>query len=1222
MSQISKKRVVLGAAALAGGVVTTQTAQADVLSEAQYRASNMTSGGEVVSSSSQARDEDVRRLNQLVENLVNNSNGVVRTTDTIQGVSAGDVADVEADLVQLQALVAQYNTLKTEIDAQVANNQALTGMAPATVTTIEISTNDRDAAIRRLQESINAMTELSRSNADIIMSNARNKAQGDQNLMRDVTNANAIVARAAETAELSEAGAVGNMNDVRDKAVDSSRPGVVVSNKKATDENGYPTDQVVTTQKTGVIVDTTKTQQANTVTTNKGWDGTYVTVTSTSQVNGELEKILDSIRRQSRDASANVAVSSDGYADRSLENVDDINAWLQKEQDRADKVGDDIIANSTSVADMKKYKTEYLAKLQELRAYVQTMQKSDSVKKKFTEDIDAAIKDLEDSIIKLNITDTITEGQNVDFGNIGRPKSEIDAIQADKTSKIDQKVDVAMQKLIASNKQIKTKLDGEIADNSKKIDDYIDKLKNNKGGSQIEESFLQAQPIWNGVNKEGQRYQDFIKQVLADGEAEIPEDYLTKVHDSTGATVKTVGINTSVVKASVAEYNEGAKTGRDNAAGFVMLKSAVASDVIKPKLTGKPGEKWLWSGDVSGYAKQFSNSTSYPINPSNPGAGMFDYTIPQGQVNSGIKGFYAQMEDLFQGNMKFVNPMGDIARQYINDATLNGQTYKHENVVALASFSPIMTFTLDDAFVYKDSEGNTKTADVDLTVTIEGDNGQNLGDEAAKEGALYTLYFYYFGIDPSNGKLSVGTGYTSMVNVTNGTGPTSYSWTGGGGEWMAPPPDPDFWEWGEYGGNLTAAGQDWVNNWRKRQQGGGNTGGSTPNTGGGGGGGGDTTGGGGGGYVDDTDYSYGSGITNIVYIPPATHALPQSAAQTWALIAQGGGLYPNVMPTVNMGMGLRNSFKIRVDAAQAGTGQAVIDLLEAAENAGVYVADIDDGQVLEVPSAGYTIISAGGYTNHELDSIRQPDGTSSKIVRMRNGNASSSPTALADVAMNDQSLVLFNNKIVDDPAATGAQKSQNALSGTGLSHTAFAIAKRGTPGQVAYQSIDTVLFAPTGVIGIPRLDVDPLTHTLDTFNIADPSAIAHSDWNGNVTVRHPYLKADVGEEPRPVNGYNASITTPTFSAEDLRKIVSHGNSIVVRENPSKTKRTSSDNTLVVRTITKSARTSSGNTMTIRTIAKKTTTASGNTLVVKTLVPKSTATASGNSLTVTISNPKP
>lgn len=134
------------------------------------------------------------------------------------------------------------------------------------------------------------------------------------------------------------------------------------------------------------------------------------------------------------------------------------------------------------------------------------------------------------------------------------------------------------------------------------------------------------------------------------------------------------------------------------------------------------------------------------------------------------------------------------------------------------------------------------------------------------------------------------------------------------------------------------------------------------------------------------------------------------------------------------------------------------------------------------------------------------------------------------------------------------------------------------------------------------------------------TSIAHSDWEANATIRHPYLKP-AGTEHRPVNGYEATITTPTFSAEDLKKIVSSGNSIVVRENPSTTKRTSHGNSMVVRVVAKEVRTSSGNAITIKTIPKSVATSSGNSMVVKTIITKGSSTSSGNSLVVNTRPPK-
>ena len=218
-------------------------------------------------------------------------------------------------------------------------------------------------------------------------------------------SANRTLAKASATQTNSETGALGNMREIARAAHDSAQEGTVKANKVVVDDKGRPTDEVRQENKPGIIVDTTATNKVSTTTT------VETPIEELARNNDEIIKkrdaLLQTIKAAGEHNRAQVAQSSD-YKRNALANIASSNAWLQKEQDRADNIQTEIKKNSTVLKTMENYRTESLSKLAKARDLVAKHEKlKPAIKAKILEAITKAEENLNASVVNITIANSV-----------------------------------------------------------------------------------------------------------------------------------------------------------------------------------------------------------------------------------------------------------------------------------------------------------------------------------------------------------------------------------------------------------------------------------------------------------------------------------------------------------------------------------------------------------------------------------------------------------------------------------------------------------------------------------------------------------------------------------------------------------------------------------------------------------------------------------------------
>lgn len=263
-----------------------------------------------------------------------------------------------------------------------------------------------------------------------------------------------------------------------------------------------------------------------------------------------------------------------------------------------------------------------------------------------------------------------------------------------------------------------------------------------------------------------------------------------------------------------------------------------------------------------------------------------------------------------------------------------------------------------------------------------------------------------------------------------------------------------------------------------------------------------------------------------------------------------------------------------------------------AQYAPLYISDIDDGQYLGLSKGAQTDVFMSGQGISVEDA-----GT---FYKVKSSDLGRKIAATGTTNIDSQSVLVF-----------GKDTQPDSVTGIAIGH--------GPTGTTSYHAIDVSLFAPFGVVGSvqPKVELKGVEKTLNTFAISDLKARAHTD-NKTTTTQvdarlvpkppvNPSIPSPAGNERYIISLLAPGKTTPP-------KVVASNTSMVVRQLADNVKRTSSGNSLVVRTLSKDLRTASGNSLTVRTIDKAERTASGNSMTVRT-VDKKERTASGNSLAV-------
>lgn len=691
------KATALAAGTLAGLFAGATTANADSIYERASQSAR--DNGEAVGTTGEVAKQQLELKQLIAANKYINPKGL-----------KGDAIVVGKDMTldELKAAAARVRKVNEELDA--AERQGL-HVSDATFT-LPTDSAELNQALDNIEDSIESqLTKL--------------KAEKPKPIDYDLLeSANRTLAKASATQTNSETGALGNMREIARAAHDSAQEGIVKANKVVVDDKGRPTDEVRQENKPGIIVDTTATNKVSTTTTVETSLSTEVD--SNEDVIAKRDEYLATIKAAGEHNRAQVAQSSD-YKRNALANIASSNAWLQKEQDRADNIQTEIKKNSTVLKTMENYRTESLAKLAKARDLVAKHEKlKPAVKAKILEAITKAEENLNASVVNITIANSV-KSIDADFGDIGQDPALIKAEQ-DKASKaIDGVIEKALEDLRESNKEAEKAIEADIETNVKSIDGLLKSLEKASGATQIDENFLSTRPIYT----EGTAaYKAMIDKALK--QSELSDSIFTsETKDWSGnVTIKQLKRDTPVATAAASEYSAQVKAGNTNGFGSVMVPSKNIND-----FTTAVGGRRLANSQT------FAGGTQ----------GLYDY-IRQNYITLGGLANHPVLNDL--------------KTQHIDNVGA-------KNVFLMASDKPDFTFKLKDSFVYVNEAGETKTADTFVHLKIKG------FDTSAIRPLDYTgaktLFLAYMSIDPDTGVVTTGAGYIF------GLGSGAWNGTGGSG---------------------------------------------------------------------------------------------------------------------------------------------------------------------------------------------------------------------------------------------------------------------------------------------------------------------------------------------------------------------------------------------------------------------------------------------------------
>ena len=432
MSQISKKLIkgALGAGALiaqTGGTAFAEEASTVVRTSG---AGDGTTRYQPQTTQPKVSDADVAKINEEIRSLSDNSNGLVQ----VGGVSPTDttIGDTQASLAELRALIAQYNSVKQALDAQVANNVELSpGTDNAAAFNVPI-TGSYAEIVSSLQDTITQMNRLNEHNQAIIDSNALSSSTNQAALKDAVTEANNEIRQASEVSNHSGDGVIGNFDDVVRASNDSAQLGVITS------ADG---------PKSGVIVNTEVVDRVNTVATTTDYE--VVRVSTIEELNAKKQEALRQIAEsQSNKSEANVNFGE--YKDNSIQNINSINTCLQEKQNDADSTQAMLDEKLTADDGIDEYKQTLSTRLQELKTSVTNTQTT-ADKTAMLAAIDAAIANINNSSVTQTPTSNIDMLESVDFEDIGVDPAVIESKIAELNASYDSAVSSATQKFLASN---------------------------------------------------------------------------------------------------------------------------------------------------------------------------------------------------------------------------------------------------------------------------------------------------------------------------------------------------------------------------------------------------------------------------------------------------------------------------------------------------------------------------------------------------------------------------------------------------------------------------------------------------------------------------------------------------------------------------------------------------------------------------------------------------
>lgn len=652
---------------------------------------------ETIGSTSQ---KEIAELNEIIDNLQREFTFV-----KIAGTGNVTKAELLAKQKEFKQIETRLNQIKTLTQTAIANDIAVKqGNKLSTL-------NELNDAYGKLHREVNAPS-LS--------------PQAQQILADLVKDANAQIVNAKKAlVSHGKDGILGNLDDIK-RASDDSKKEIITSNKKEIGADGKPTGKTLTSKKPGVVVNNEQTQRVNTVTETENNLGDIV-VTDQQDLATQRDQILAKIK-DAATSNTNEVLRAKTYRDNSLANIDAINKWLQKEQDRADNIQSEIEKNSTSLNMMKEYKTSQVAELEKVKKLIQDSKKSDQLKKKMIAEINAEIKKIQNSDVKMKITDKITAAENLDFGDIGRDKKTIKSVMDDATKKIDGAVSDAIKKLEASNSKANDQIAPVINKNKEAIKKYLEQVSKGGGGGQIDEAWLSKRPIYSSPD-----YKKYVNEALKQTEATIEgvfiKEELLEPHYK-DMTLKYTNPGKTIANIAAAQWAADSNKGLDGAYGSVMVPSSNINDFVTVR-----GSKFANSQTFAGGAQ-----------------GILD------KIKSRAWRTSTALYDIYKDAV-----FKDIKDQHIG-------TVGNSNVFLVASYSPTATFDFKDSYVTVDKDGNIKTYPLSLTVNIQKFMGGTVPSPSLSGENPKIMYLYYLSVDPKTGKVLIGTGYYRYLTQAAGIG--------------------------------------------------------------------------------------------------------------------------------------------------------------------------------------------------------------------------------------------------------------------------------------------------------------------------------------------------------------------------------------------------------------------------------------------------------------------
>lgn len=692
------KATALAAGTLAGLFAGASNANADTIFERASQSAR--DNGETVGATGEVAKQQLELKQLIAANKYINPKGL--TGDAI-------VVGKDMTLDELKEVAARVREANELLDAAERKGVRVSSDAYA------LPTNKDE-----LNQMLNNVKKNVKSQLDAL------KGEKTEQINQDLLDsANRTLAKASATQTNSETGALGNMREITRAAHDSAQEGTVTSSKVVVDDKGRPTDEVRQEKKPGIIVDTTATNKVSTTTTVETPIEEYAR--TNSEIIRKRDELLKTIKAAGEYNRAEVAKSSD-YKRNALANIASSNAWLQKEQDRADNIQTEIKKNSTVLKTMENYRTESLAKLAKARDLVAKHEKlKPDAKAKILEAITKAEENLNASVVNITIANSV-KSIDADFGDIGQDPALIKAEQ-DKASKaIDGVIEKALEDLRESNKEAEKAIEADIETNVKSIDGLLKSLEKASGATQIDDNFLNTRPIYT----EGTAaYKAMIDKALKQSELSDSIFASETKDDSGNVTIKQLKKGTPVATVAASEYLAQGAAGNTTGFGSVMVPSKNIND---------------FATAVGG--RRLANSQTFAGGTQ----GLYDY-IRQNYIT------YGRLAD---------HPvLNDLKKQHIDKVGA-------KNVFLMASDKPDFTFKLKDSFVYVNEAGETKTADVNLHLGIRGFDTMKPIQPLNYTGAK-TLFLAYMSIDPDTGVVTTGAGYIF------GLGSGAWNGTGGSG---------------------------------------------------------------------------------------------------------------------------------------------------------------------------------------------------------------------------------------------------------------------------------------------------------------------------------------------------------------------------------------------------------------------------------------------------------